>query len=692
MCLEVPMLKLKSLSFTGIGRFTSLQTVNLEDKSNLIQVNGINNNTGGSSGSGKSTVFHALDYLLGINETPATALQNRKQKDSIYVSAIFDKDGKLFRIERSKKKGLCLFTINQDAEDPIVTGSTKVAEEKLDEVLGLPKELCSKLIHKRQSEGGFFLNLRPKEIYEFLAKCLDLQHYNNKILELTQKSKQFDQDLITITSKKNGVLSSLEGLQHTKTTLIKPEEPILNDNVCVALDSFKYELKQQDTKYKEELEIFSLTQPKQEFWEPDRSVINLKQQELDKVRSDFNTSQSLYHQQKMAMVKKQAELQTKLNSTLSQKKDEDRLRKEIEVLKNDINTLNSCTCPTCTQTWVGDGQKKKIEDKMTEAKSKALKLKEILDNLSTVDEQQQVIDKLTLVVSNLKNPEEESFITKIYELEKQVKDLQKELDKQSSLHSEKQQFEWGEYNKGLATLKQNYELSVKELKDSIQQAELTVKENALKKQSYLNNLKFYEGQVLNLQNQEKSLNEQIIKLDNDFSGIVRKKDVYLEAARCIKSYLFSVFQDSLDYIGNRATSMLSKVPNTSGCVLYFETGKENKDGTIKEEITPYINLEGDTNIPLGTLCGGERAAIDLAVDLAVNDLIECRRGGGFDWIVLDEPFNGLDAIGKEACLELLSGEEINRRIVIVDHGSELKEMVSDKIMVERTGEESIIGG
>jgi DNA repair exonuclease SbcCD ATPase subunit len=392
------------------------------------------------------------------------------------------------------------------------------------------------------------------------------------------------------------------------------------------------------------------------------------------------------------MVKKQSELQTKLNSTLLLKKEEDRIRQEINTIRLDVSSLNSCTCPTCTQQWVGEGQKKKIEEKMSEAKTKASRLKEILSELSTIEEQKTTIEKLSLVVSNLKNQDETALLEKICSLDKETKEIQKDLDRQSSSYSEKQQELWTSYNAAVAKLKKDFDTSVKDLNLEISNSEMEVKENALKKKNYDDQVRFFEAQVQNLNNQEASLLNQISSIDEQFKSLTRKKDVYLEAARCIKSYLFSVFQDSLDYIGNRATTMLSKVPNTSNCVIYFETGKENKDGTIKEEITPYINLEGDVNVPVATLCGGERAAIDLAVDLAVNDLIECRRGGGFDWIVLDEPFNGLDTIGKEACLELLSGEEINRRIIVVDHGSELKEMVSDKILVERNGEESIISG
>lgn len=686
------MLKLKELSFNGIGRFTTLQTVNLEDKSNILQVNGSNLNTGGSSGSGKSTVFHSLDYLLGINDIPSTALQNRKQKDTIYASAVFDKDGKVFRVERSKKKGLCLFTVNGDSEDPITTGSTKVAEEKLDEILGLPRDLVSKLIHKRQSDGGFFLNLRPKEIYEFLAKCLDLQHFNLKILEINQKAKTLDSSLLSLEAKKKEQQSSLLSFQESKLKFVKPERPVFNSNLSLVLDSLKYEFSIKEKQLSEKLGELKLKEPKSEYWEPDQTSLKDAKTKVELLKQELNAGRLDCQTQKMAMSKKLSELLTDYSLTLSYKKDESRIVLEIEKLENEIKTLEGCQCPTCLQSWIGDNQKQKIESKKTLLRVYNAELSTISERLSTLSGQKTVIDKLTSIIEKMSFAKEQELLTCIAIAEKQVKDIETENYKLSEKFNETQQKMWTDYNCQVNTAKYDHEQSVKSLREQISQTELLLKEELLKQKSYESNLSYYETQLNYFVEQEAKLEKSLKDIENQALATNKQKDAYLEACRCIKGYLFNVFQDSLDYIGNRATEMLSKVPHTSNCVLYFETGKENKDGTIKEEITPYINLEGDSNIPLVTLCGGERSCIDLAVDLAVNDLIESRSGKGFDWIVLDEPFDGQDTIGKEACLDLLTKEDINRRIIIVDHGSELKSMIKDCVLVERKGEDSAIAG
>ena len=167
------MLKLKQYQFSGIGRFTEKQTINIELRNHLIQVDGINETTGGSSGAGKSTTVEALAYLLGISETPATQLQSRISEEGIWVRGEFE--GGIV-ITRSKKGGLIIET-----PEETVSGNNKLAEEKLDQIIGVHRDLLKTMCYKRQKQGGFFLNLTPKQSYEFLIQCLDLKEFQSKI-------------------------------------------------------------------------------------------------------------------------------------------------------------------------------------------------------------------------------------------------------------------------------------------------------------------------------------------------------------------------------------------------------------------------------------------------------------------------------------------------------------------------------
>ena len=191
------MIELETLKFSGLRCFDKEQVISFSNRDKLIQIDGRNENTGGSSGAGKTTIFLALDYLLGISDIPSTVLQSRLTKNPLTVEGVFKIDGVVTHIVRSKKGGL---TIQRDGDT--VSGNVKLAEEKLDELLGIPKKILKKMLHKKQKEGGFFLNMTAKEMYEFLITMLNLDLYilkQNKIDEdLKEYKKSLDSTLIEV--------------------------------------------------------------------------------------------------------------------------------------------------------------------------------------------------------------------------------------------------------------------------------------------------------------------------------------------------------------------------------------------------------------------------------------------------------------------------------------------------------------
>src|ERR1035437_2550917 len=190
------MLVLKKLTFENIGRFTESQTIDFTSLGSLVQVDGSNLNTGGSSGAGKSTVFKALDFLLGLNDESTTILQSRLTKKAMSVTGLFELDGVPLKIERGKKLSI-------DSHGEVTTGSSKLTEEKLDLIIGMSRDLSRKILHKRQSEGGFFLEMGPSEVHKFLTSCLSLEAEQCKIVRL-------DERLATLSASEALLKSGLE--------------------------------------------------------------------------------------------------------------------------------------------------------------------------------------------------------------------------------------------------------------------------------------------------------------------------------------------------------------------------------------------------------------------------------------------------------------------------------------------------
>ena len=52
---------------------------------------------------------------------------------------------------------------------------------------------------------------------------------------------------------------------------------------------------------------------------------------------------------------------------------------------------------------------------------------------------------------------------------------------------------------------------------------------------------------------------------------------------------------------------------------------------------------------------------------------------------LDEPFDGLGTVEIEMVLEVLKNANTNKKLIIVDHNPEVKEMVQNRLVVTRDG-------
>jgi len=96
-------------------------------------------------------------------------------------------------------------------------------------------------------------------------------------------------------------------------------------------------------------------------------------------------------------------------------------------------------------------------------------------------------------------------------------------------------------------------------------------------------------------------------------------------------------------------------------------------------------------VSIGSLSGGEQKALSLCIDFAMLDTLGKYFGMSLNPIILDEPFDGLDSVGREIVIDLLSKLSLNKQILVVDHASEAKAMFSQVISVEKKAGISTVG-
>lgn len=680
------MLKLLSYSFSGIGRFAQKQHIDLETRDHLIQIDGENVNTGGSSGAGKSTTIEALAYLLGISNIPSTQLQSRITKSPIWVQGNFEGG---ITITRSKKDGLTIET-----PEGSVSGNSKLAEEKLDEIMGVSRKLLGPMCYKRQKQGGFFLNLTPKESHDFLVQCLDLQLLKKKSDQLSEKLKdKYKPRKIQLESAIEVLSGNIKQFEILLSEKKEPVAPNLEntDELSLKVNVIEQQLESEKANYNKMIENIG---PKP--IEPESPVFEKETQLQAAIGVEKEVKQKIAENIK----NKQAEIE-RANSAINQ------LESKIKTIESNIVRIDSINnyympdlvkelehikegkCPTCFRSWeVSQEKLAKVEGQIEGYKKEIEKLSVDLDKK---DEYKVMLEKARDILGKKKeqeiNVEEEKHLSSLQE---DIRVLQNEKDNIVSVVKQQYLEVFNKWSQQYNLIDSEHKKKSNELQSQINELKSSIEKVAYQKKAYEDSLATYKRDVESIGAKLRESQEDLIKKDKERSDTDKNIVLSEEGIRLIKNFTLQKFQDTLDYIGQRATEIINQIPNMANAVIFFENAKENKKGTVKNEVNAVINLEGDTQVPIKTLSGGERTSADFAIDLAVGEMIESMTNKGVNFLIIDEGFDGLDSVSKIQCLEILKTLNTEKKILMVDHSSEVKEMVCDIIRVRRINEESFV--
>jgi DNA repair exonuclease SbcCD ATPase subunit len=676
-------LKLKDLQFSGIGRFVDPQQIYFYSLGHLVQVDGENRNTGGSSGSGKSTIFNALEYLLGLNDIPKNTLQSRLTKEAINVCATFDWDGKEVKIERAAKLKITI-------GDEVTTGSSEKTEAKLDEILAMPRDLFRKILHKRQKEGGFFLQFTPQKMNEFLIDCLGLSDLRGKLKILETKIAELTKLIDTIDSSLEANRTGLQASENARIAIGLPPVREIHKETVLALkekmDASVANLQVAQDKHKLELEDLMLTRPKVVIKPYDRSAID----QLEKEKADLDS-------QLIAINKKESDRQLRISQELSALKlTKARLENTIAQGKvaaeqamrmaKEVKKIKENTCPTCERdNWITETAK--IKEQQLLDKIKELKLQ--IDASNSAAEN---IGAVNFSILELEKEMVTSHPQELHEIYKKIQAAIAAIESEKAKESERNKNEieknrvvLAEFAEKEKALRTRHAIELDAYRGQADIDRRTFEAAAMKLKTYENDRVRYEMALKGITEQETKYKEQVDELTKKFDSLTEELSLAEEAKRALKSYISCSFDDALAYISEVSTRIIRSIPNMANATIQLEGIRETKDGKVKEEVNAIVNMDGEVNIPIKSVSGGERSSIDLSIDLAVIDLIESRTGKGIDIFVLDEPFEGLDTICVEQVLEVLKNSSTNKKLLIVDHNPEVKQLVENRIVVVREG-------
>jgi exonuclease SbcC len=750
------MIKLLQLKFCNIGRFIEEQTINFDDLGILSQIDGNNKNTDGSSGSGKSTVFKALEYLLGLNDIPNTILQSRLTKETISVSGNFLWNDKNLTIKRSKAKGLEI-----ELNGELFAGSSKIMEEKLDQILVIPRHLLRPMIHKRQNEGGFFLDFTPSQIHKFLTDCLNLTEFTQKTESIQIHISELEKELASSSSQLLAAQASLGATQKAIDSLGEMPKPELTqltiDNLKLKFHSSEAALQNEISACSQEMQSLELLRPVLQDIPWDTATIQNLENQLGHVKLKLNKLLEEDRQNKLLIAKKIEQLQIEekdrqakirnemhrlslvekdrqssisaklnlvtvermqlnlnINEGISSKEEALRIAEQIKKIRENI-------CPTCERDgWINESvktQEERLLNKLKILKENIIRgnqaqerLVEIADKLKVLEGESvpreipnlvhlqeqlkpQVSQELLCLQNQLNSNDLPEVITlrqQELSLNEQIKDeRKKEKDYRDQL-TQAQRSELLKFEERRSTIVNTHTTRIETARGQ-RDLDRRVYESACQQiLSYSKTKDNYEKTLSSLKEQLLSANQTVQYLSDKIKNINLSIGIATESKRAIHSFISCLFDDVLENIGESATQIVRAIPNMATATIQLDGTRETKDGKIKEEVNATISVDGEIEVPIKSLSGGERAAVDLAIDLAVISFIEDRSGLGIDIFALDEPFGGLDTISIEMILDMLKNINLNKKLILIDHNPIIKEMVHDRIVVVREGQISNI--
>lgn len=688
---------LKSISISGFRSFglDTQSSTELPD-SGLVLLSGKNLDTGGSSGAGKSTVNLAIAYVLGFCPIPSTELGNWNKASTLKVELELAHNGTAIRLKRTTA-GLMMW---QDGVQ--VKGGSKAVADALKAMFGLDPDMISLLTYRGQRQPGLFLSMTDSEKKEFLTKVLGLVRFEDATEKTQEGIKALETDLTLVTNKidilkaqqvDSKLFSELdafkEALGQEKAKLTEHDKLIAEEkeNIVVKEGLFKELLVKVKAKH---LEL--ITPARQRFNDVKPVVADYddtKAQELkkaltectkriDALNSDFSTKTNEYKRALASLQKQEKDLDALIAQVPSLQKEKERLLKELE-------KLSDVSCPTCKQAWDGGAQLRRELDGQAEATNEALEKR-----LQAA----QDLEKVILAIAELKQPEVNPGIQKMMEAKGS---LRAALDNETARQRDAQKVAQAEFGSLLGIAK--HEIAELALAEANELAELTAihNENMTNFRAHLIDVEFdrallsdgISGRTVLLDRMvaaktqwgglDRQINDESEKLTAISSKLSAEKDFLALIGR--EGFLGSIFDEVLEEISDETNAILGAVSNTRHVTIAFKSESTTQKGTIKRSIVPTVNVGGNEASFSSGLSGGMQSVAELAVDLALGEVISRRSGACPGWLILDEAFDGLDDVSKESAMEILSTYATKRLVLVTDHSAQFKAMFTKTVTV-----------
>ncbi len=575
----------------------------------------------GFSGVGKSNILLGISYALGLSPVPATQLQNLFTEAPMRVTLVLDKDGETIEISRGK---------NPSYKDSTFSGSgASVVNEKVAKLFDGQLDSVDLLTIRNQRTNGRFLSLDDSKKKSFLSTILGLTKLEDMI-EFQKEKLRDAKAYVEVTSKQLETAKAFMPKQ-TPDDLVDLQKKIL---VC-----------KEDLKAHRIME--EVARSTYEGFEARRQrKIDGQMQKLREFNKSIGISNAkLANEMRVLAIHEDSIKEIQSSKTVNERTIT-RIEKELKALtaslaKNfeSLDTLAKNLCFTCGQKWA----------QVAEEEARLLKVNVDIRNQEIgLTESIKALNE-SIKTDQLKLPALEAVLleqaTKVETLKASIPTAPPE--------EEDPEMDW------ITSEAKEYDQKAKHA--AFQQT--TIGRNIAVLESK------YDRALLDADNAAK-LQVELGELRKKLMWAEIQAEDYKLSIEMNREFLTKIFDEILYEISNNVNNNLSLIPNVKNISFEFTTVNTTKDGSVKNKIETNIYKNG---IKMPGISGGQTSSLELLVDASVHSVISARTGLSLNWLILDEPFEGLHPQDKEACLEILKSLHPNKCVLIVDHSTETKE-------------------
>ena len=616
-----------------IQNFMSIRyaEVNLANQG-LVLLQGVNQDSPAfdSNGAGKSSIFEALTYVLfekTIRGLAGKEVVNREVgKNMVLYLDLEGDDGKKYRIARYRnhREHKNNTYIYQNGVN-ITPKSSKDCNTFIEKLFQLDYMTFVNSILFGQGLIKTFSVASDSEKKAILEKMLNLDIYSRCQDVAKAKLKQEKSVLDEINSEVLKQKTLLEEIESNLEQLKKAEEEETK-RIESELKTLNQELK--DTQ--EELEKHNSDTSEQE---QQLKVLTSGKEKLEQKLEKYKE----YEKYKNELEGKIYILNKEIEGA---NREIERLRKEYKKIKKGIGK----NCPVCGQ----EIKENVMEESLKHIESQAIEHKSIIQKAEeSIKEHQTLLEKI------------QQKLEKKGEIEKNLSEVQEAI------------FELRSFIKTKAQMEQRLKKEIQTIQKRI--AELENK----KGNAYKLLIEKKEQQKVEILDEISTLEEKKEKLLDRINKLEFAVEAYGNAG--IKSYLLDAVTP---FLNKKANEYLSKLSGNTA-EIEFSTVTRLANGELRDKFEVRINNQvgGDSYKSNST---GERRRIDLAISLALQDLVMTRSNARLNILLYDEVFDGVDAVGCENVILLL--QEMSKKvesIFVITHNDILKTYFDKYLVVTK---------